>query len=83
MLKVYGVAWPKVAPSALADPSFRAHGIEILSLSKSYSIPGWRIAFAVGNPDNEVPMDQVIDQLIEIVAVRNPDLYEDGKLGSL
>ena len=39
------------APSALADPSFRAHGIEILSLSKTYSIPGWRIAFAVGNPD--------------------------------
>ena len=39
------------APSARADPSFRAHGIEILSLSKTYSIPGWRIAFAVGNPD--------------------------------
>lgn len=39
------------APSALADPSFRAHGIEILSLSKTYSIPGWRIAFAVGNPE--------------------------------
>jgi len=38
------------APSALADASFREHGIEILSLSKSYSIPGWRIAFAVGNP---------------------------------
>jgi len=39
-----------VAPSALSDPSFREHGIEILSLSKSYSVPGWRIAFAVGNP---------------------------------
>lgn len=38
------------APSALADPTFRSHGIEILSLSKTYSIPGWRIAFAVGNP---------------------------------
>lgn len=37
------------APSALASPGFREHGIEILSLSKSFSIPGWRIAFAVGH----------------------------------
>jgi len=40
-----------VAPSALSDASFRSHGIEILSLSKAYSVPGWRIAFAVGNPE--------------------------------
>ena len=39
-----------LAPSALADPGFRSRGIEILSLSKTYSVPGWRIAFAVGNP---------------------------------
>lgn len=40
-----------LAPSALADPGFRARGIEILSLSKSHSIPGWRVAFAVGCPE--------------------------------
>jgi LL-diaminopimelate aminotransferase len=40
-----------VVPSALSDASFRSHGIEILSLSKAYSVPGWRIAFAVGNPE--------------------------------
>ena len=40
-----------LAPSALAEPAFRARGIEILSLSKTYSVPGWRIAFAVGQPD--------------------------------
>jgi LL-diaminopimelate aminotransferase len=39
------------APSALSDPGFRSRGIEILSLSKAYSVPGWRIAFAVGNPE--------------------------------
>lgn len=39
------------APSALSDAGFRRRGIEILSLSKTYSIPGWRIAFAVGNPE--------------------------------
>ena len=41
----------ELAPSALAEPAFRERGIEVLSLSKSHSIPGWRIAFAVGNPD--------------------------------
>jgi LL-diaminopimelate aminotransferase len=40
-----------LAPSALAEPAFRARGVEILSLSKSHSIPGWRIAFAVGAPE--------------------------------
>jgi len=39
------------APSALAAPAFRAGGIEILSLSKTFSVPGWRIAFAVGDPE--------------------------------
>ena len=39
------------APSALGHAGFRARGIEILSLSKTYSVPGWRIAFAVGNPE--------------------------------
>ncbi len=38
-----------VAPSLLADEAGRAAGIEILSLSKAYSLPGWRIAFAVGD----------------------------------
>ncbi|MGA0122182.1 MAG: aminotransferase class I/II-fold pyridoxal phosphate-dependent enzyme, partial [Gaiellales bacterium] len=38
------------APSALAAPAFRRGGIEILSLSKTFSVPGWRIAFAVGAP---------------------------------
>lgn len=39
------------APSALADPVFRARGFEILSLSKTFAIPGWRIALAVGAPE--------------------------------
>ena len=38
-----------VAPSFLATPGAREAGIEILSLSKAFSLPGWRIAFAVGN----------------------------------
>jgi LL-diaminopimelate aminotransferase len=38
-----------VAPSFLASPDGVAAGIEIYSLSKSLNMPGWRVAFAVGN----------------------------------
>jgi LL-diaminopimelate aminotransferase len=38
-----------VAPSFLAAPDGVEAGIEIYSLSKSLNIPGWRVAFAVGN----------------------------------
>jgi LL-diaminopimelate aminotransferase len=40
-----------VAPSFLAAPAARAAGIEIYSLSKALSLPGWRMAFAVGNAE--------------------------------
>ena len=40
-----------VAPSFLEAPGAREAGIEILSLSKAFSLPGWRVAFAVGNAD--------------------------------
>lgn len=39
-------------------------------------------AYAVGDRVNPVPMERIIDQLVEQVAIRNPDFYEfrDGKL---
>ena len=40
-----------VAPSFLQAPGAREAGIEIYSLSKALSLPGWRIAFAVGNAE--------------------------------
>ncbi|MDX6572703.1 MAG: LL-diaminopimelate aminotransferase [Gaiellales bacterium] len=40
-----------VAPSFLAAPGAREAGLEIYSLSKSLSRPGWRIAFAVGTAE--------------------------------
>ena len=40
-----------VAPSFLSAPGAREAGIEIYSLSKSLSMPGWRVAFAVGNAE--------------------------------
>lgn len=39
-------------------------------------------AFEVGNPDTPVPLETVIDDLLKIVAERNPDFYEfdDGRI---
>ncbi|MFN2390218.1 MAG: aminotransferase class I/II-fold pyridoxal phosphate-dependent enzyme [Actinomycetota bacterium] len=37
------------APSLLQVPGARDVGIEFFSMSKSYSMAGWRLAFAVGN----------------------------------
>jgi alanine-synthesizing transaminase len=38
------------APSFLAVPGAKEVGVEILSLSKSYSMAGWRVGCAAGNP---------------------------------
>ncbi|WP_371295251.1 hypothetical protein [Haliea sp.] len=38
--------------------------------------------FKVGDPDNEVSLSQMLDEILELVAERNPDFYEfdDGRL---
>ena len=38
-------------PSFLQVPGAKDIGIEFFSLSKSYSMPGWRVGFCVGNPE--------------------------------
>ena len=38
------------APSFLQVPGAKEIGVEFFSLSKSYSMPGWRVGFMVGNP---------------------------------
>ena len=40
-----------IAPSFLETPGAMDIGIEFHSLSKTYNMTGWRIGFAVGNPD--------------------------------
>ena len=39
------------APSFLQIKGAKEVGVEFFSLSKSYSMPGWRVGFAVGNKD--------------------------------
>jgi alanine-synthesizing transaminase len=38
-------------PSFLATPGAKEVGVEVFSMSKSFSMPGWRIAFVVGNAE--------------------------------
>ncbi len=40
-----------VAPSFLQVPGAKDVGVEFFSLSKSYSMPGWRVGFCAGNPE--------------------------------
>jgi alanine-synthesizing transaminase len=39
------------APSLMQVPGAKDVGVEFFSMSKSYSMPGWRLAFAVGNKE--------------------------------
>jgi alanine-synthesizing transaminase len=39
------------APSFLQAPGAKDIGVEFFSLSKSYSMAGWRVGFCVGNPE--------------------------------
>ncbi|MCD6137990.1 MAG: alanine transaminase [Deltaproteobacteria bacterium] len=39
------------APSFLQVPGAKEIGVEFFSLSKSYSMPGWRVGFCVGNAE--------------------------------
>ncbi len=38
-------------PSVLQVPGAKDIAVEFTSMSKTYNMPGWRIGFAVGNPD--------------------------------
>jgi alanine-synthesizing transaminase len=40
----------KVPPSVLQVPGAKDIAVEFTSLSKTYSMPGWRMGFAAGNP---------------------------------
>lgn len=39
------------APSFLQAPGAKDVGVELMTMSKGYNMAGWRVGFAVGNPD--------------------------------
>ena len=64
------------APSFLQVPGAKDVGVEFFTLSKSYNMPGWRVAFCVGNPEMvgaltrlKAYFDYGIFQPIQIAAV--------------
>ena len=71
------------APSLLQIPGAKEIGVEFFSLSKSYSMPGWRVGFCVGNSELvgalrriksylDYGMFQPI-QIASIIALNGPD----------
>ena len=63
-------------PSFLQSDGARDVGVEIYSMSKSFSMPGWRLAFVVGNPDMikaltrlKTYLDYGVFQPIQIAAI--------------
>jgi hypothetical protein len=66
------------------DPGGRDEQYEhlyIALLDASAGCANYRI-FCVGDCDNEVPLDRVMEDLLKATAIRNPDFYEyyDGQL---
>ena len=70
------------APSFLQVPGAKDVGVEFFSLSKSYSMAGWRVGFCVGNPEMVGALTKIksyLDygmfnpiQIASIVALRGP-----------
>jgi alanine-synthesizing transaminase len=64
------------APSLLQVPGAKEVGVEFYTLSKSYSMPGWRVGFCVGNREMVGALTQIksyldygIFQPIQIAAI--------------
>jgi len=70
-------------PSFLQVPGAKEIGVEFFSMSKSYSMPGWRVGFCVGNPEIIAALKRIksyLDygmfqpiQIAAIVALNGPD----------
>jgi alanine-synthesizing transaminase len=76
------------APSFLQVPGAKDVGVEFFSMTKSYSMAGWRVGFCVGNPQIVGALTKIksyLDygmfqpiQIASIVALRGPqDCVED------
>ena len=71
------------APSFLQVPGAKKIGVEFFSLSKSYSMPGWRVGFCVGNKKIVAALKRIksyLDygmfqpiQIASIIALNGPD----------
>lgn len=63
-------------PSMLQVPGAKDVGVEFFSLSKSYSMPGWRVGFAVGNP-------QIIGALTRMKSYLDYGIFQPIQIASI
>ena len=64
------------APSFLQAKGAKDVGVEFFSLSKSYSMPGWRVGFCVGNP-------QIIAALRRIKSYLDYGIFQPIQIASI
>lgn len=64
------------APSFLQVPGAKEVGVEFFTLSKSYSMPGWRVGFAVGNR-------QIIAALARIKSYLDYGVFQPIQIASI
>ncbi len=64
------------APSFLQAPGAREVGVEFFSLTKSYSMAGWRVGFCVGNKD-------VVGALIKIKSYLDYGMFQPIQIASI
>jgi alanine-synthesizing transaminase len=64
------------APSFLEVPGAKDVGVEFFSLTKSYSMAGWRVGFCVGNKD-------VVDALIKIKSYLDYGMFQPIQIASI
>jgi alanine-synthesizing transaminase len=64
------------APSFLQAPGAKAIGVEFYTLSKSYSMPGWRVGFCVGNRE-------IIKALTQIKSYLDYGIFQPLQIASI
>jgi aspartate aminotransferase len=73
------MVWKGRHESILAEPGMLDHAVAAYTFSKSYSMSGWRIGFAVGHPD----VVEAIGKLINTTASCSPPFVQKAALAAL
>lgn len=73
------MAWSAPHASILAEPGMFEHAVSAYTFSKSYSMSGWRIGFAVGHSD----VVEAIGKLINTTASCSPPFVQQGARAAL
>lgn len=64
------------APSLLKVPGAKDIGVEFFSMTKSYSMPGWRVGFCVGNMD-------IVGALIKIKSYLDYGMFQPIQIATI